>query len=230
MLKTFFGLLLIQLSLSFCNVAVGQHCAPIGSSYLSKISFKSLRQGEISLEAEYLKTGGRRKESYQIYLLAYLEKDAASLPTPPKENQRARYGDELFSEEISFVLDTSIVKRDFDGFYQYNFTKNSTELATLFETKLMAKIEKKIDGGWGRYEEQIRLAIFIPFLEDTRYANLKGLPEDRHECNYSNDRALLWQELPYRISVHFYESTLDDKKPGKPYIQINGGQRKSPSY
>jgi len=211
-----------------------QHCLPIGSSYLSEISLKSLEKGKITLRVEHLKTGGRRKDSYQFYLLAYLDRNSEKFPTPLKKGERNKYGDQMFDESLSVVLDTSIAQRNEKGFYVYSMAKNSAELADELKTKLLAKSAKTVDGGWGRFEDQIRLAIFVPFLEDERYANLKGLPKDRHECNYANDRALIWQELPYRLSVHFYEfenKTVEkDKKTPKSYIQINGDQRKKTSY
>lgn len=225
--------LLLVVALTACELAqdcYGQHCPPIGSSYLSEISLKSHKQGELTLRVEHIKTGGRLKESYQFYLLAYLAKDSKTLPTPPEEGQKSRYGDEMFTEATSVVLDTSVVKRTADGYYKYSVTKNSAELAEELKSKLLEKSKKTVDGGWGRFEDRIRLAIFVPFLEDERYANLEGLPENRHECNYSGDRALVWQELPYNLSVHFYDFDTELLKKKAPYIQINGDQRKAPSY
>ena len=39
----------------------------------------------------------------------------------------------------------------------------------------------------------------MPFLDDAKYSTIDGLPEHRHECNYDDDRALVFQALPYRL-------------------------------
>lgn len=40
----------------------------------------------------------------------------------------------------------------------------------------------------------------MPWLEDVKYSVLPGLPENRHECDYHNTRALVFQELPTRAA------------------------------
>src|SRR4051794_22555604 len=76
-------------------------------------------------------------------------------------------------------------------------------------------------GGWGSFKDRFRLAVFIPFLEDRSYSVLDDLPEDKHECNYARERALLFQPLPYAFSIHFGTVQAVRLAEGDYYIQIN---------
>jgi hypothetical protein len=62
----------------------------------------------------------------------------------------------------------------------------------------------------------------VPFLEDQTYSTSKELPEDRHECNYAKDRALLWQPLPYAFSIHYGIVQAVRLDEGLYHVQING--------
>jgi hypothetical protein len=55
---------------------------------------------------------------------------------------------------------------------------------------------------------------------------LKGLPDDKHECNYSNEPALLFQELPYAFSMHFGIVQAVQLEEGRVHIEINGDKLK----
>ncbi|MCA9077258.1 MAG: hypothetical protein KDA93_19685 [Planctomycetaceae bacterium] len=196
-----------------------QHCGPIMESYLSEISLKHTREGELVAHVEYCRGGGNPQEAYQIHLLAYLDKHAATIPTPVAEDAEPKMGDELFDESNVWVLETKRIELGEDGCYDYEFKYDSKVLADQLISHLMSEEEVNDRERWGEIRSQIRFAVFIPFLDDQRYANLEGLPEDRHECNYGRRRALVWQQLPYRISLHRFAG--DEPKY---WIQIKGDQ------
>lgn len=210
---------------SFVFVQAGQslqaqHCAPIVESYLSEISVKHVDES-IAVRVEYAKNGGRPKARYQAYLLAFLEKNRAeAVAAAPKP---------MINQEVVEILHTQLIERNQDGFYGMEVKLNRDELAKkMIKFARLTEKDRTSNGGWGQYNDKIRLAVFIPFLEDQRYANLKGLPEDKHECNYLNERALLFQELPYSFSIHFGVVQAVELKEGKFHIQINGDKLNKP--
>jgi hypothetical protein len=77
-------------------------------------------------------------------------------------------------------------------------------------------------GGWKSYQDPIRLAVFIPFLEDETYSNLDGLPRDRHECNYAGEAALLFETLPQALTICFGIVQAVRLEDGAHYLQVNG--------
>ena len=81
--------------------------------------------------------------------------------------------------------------------------------------------DREAPGGWGYFKDRFRLAVFVPFLEDRTYSVLDSLPKDKHECNYTRRRALLFQQLPYAFSIHFGIVQAVQRAEGDYYIQIN---------
>ena len=201
--------------------AQAQHCAPIVESYLSEISVKHVDES-IAVRVEYVKNGGQPKAKYQAYLLAFLEKNRAEATAAAPKT--------MINQEVVEILHTQLIERNQNGFYGMEVKLNRDELAKkMIKLGRLTEKDRTSDGGWGQYNDKIRLAVFIPFLEDQRYSNLKGLPEDKHECNYLNERALLFQELPYSFSIHYGIVQAVELKEGKFRIQINGDKLKKPN-
>ncbi len=184
-----------------CAVEGGaQHCAGITESYLSLVSLKQ-KDESIQVAVEYQKQGGRQKEAYQAYLLAYLAKRAGRIPLEAPQ-------DTIDTSEM-VILHTQLIKRSEEGNYDMKFKTSSKEFVKSLVTHgLLTEPTDRVAAAAGFYDsdDKIRLAIFIPFLEDEKYSVLEGLPEDRHECNYSNERALLFQPLPYLLTVRRFVS------------------------
>lgn len=177
--------------------AQAQHCAPISESYLSLISIKHDPTGQsLNLKLDYSKRGGAFKEKYQIYLLAYLEKDEERVPGPAT-------GD-LIDKKVVRVLQTEVTQRDKEGTFPFRLQLDVQELAKkIIELGRLTDKDRQDFGGWGRFEDNFRLAVFVPFLDDRAYSVLPGLPDDRHECNYDRRRVLLFQKLPYSFGIRF---------------------------
>jgi hypothetical protein len=194
------------------GVASAQHCAPIVESYLSAISVR--HEGErIRFHVEYRKNGGLPKAGYQGYLLAYLDRDAGKIPG-------GRPGD-VIDENLVVILHTGRIERKPDGAYALDFEIASDDLAKrMIAHGKLGEGDRDLNGGWGSYRDRIRLAVFIPFLEDQKYSKAADLPRDKHECNYRNDRALLWQPLPYALGIHFGIVQAVELPPGRHAIQI----------
>ncbi|MCC6126965.1 MAG: hypothetical protein IT426_18550 [Pirellulales bacterium] len=195
--------------------AKAQHCPPIWESYLSRISIEhDAKTRAIDLKVKYSKLGGRAMPKYQIYLLAYLEQNERRVPAPLPAD--------FIDKQVVRVLHTQAVERNADGSYDFALRLNANELAKKFiEHGRLTEKDRKNPGGWGYYEESFRLAIFIPFLEDRTYSVLENLPEDRHECNYLQERALLFQPLPYSLGIHFGRVGGGQLAEGEYSIRIN---------
>ena len=177
--------------------AMAQHCAPIAESYLSQISVTlDAKQKAIDLKLEYSKSGGRPMEKYQIYVLAYLEKNKKRALSPPPAD--------LINKETVCVLHTQLVSRNKDGRYDCAVQLNMNELAKkIIELGQFAEKDRLGNKDVGHYKDSFRIAVFVPFLEDETYSVLKGLPEVKHECNYLRARALLFQPLPYSFNIFY---------------------------
>ncbi|NJO90310.1 MAG: hypothetical protein HC831_16220 [Chloroflexia bacterium] len=52
----------------------GQHCAPITKTDLNEVSVVRV-DSSLKFQFEFVKSGGQIKEAYQVYFLAYFEKD-----------------------------------------------------------------------------------------------------------------------------------------------------------
>ena len=210
----------ILLAVFFCSIFIvtpigAQHCAPIVESYLSQISVKhDAKDQALDLKLEYCKTGGRPMPKYQIYLLAYLEKNEHGVPAHPPAD--------LIDKQVVRVLHTQVVERSEDGTYEFKLRLNMNELAKkIIDLGHLTEKDSETPGGWGYFEDNFRLAVFVPFLADRTYSVLSGLPEDRHECNYTKARSLLFQPLPYSFSINFGIVQAVRLAEGNYYIQIN---------
>jgi hypothetical protein len=203
-LATFLALLLICL----CRVSLAQHCAPIGESYLSELSVKH-DDKVLKLRGEYRKRGGQAKDKYQLYVLAYLDADAGKVPAVAPAA--------LFDPERVLVLQTQLIDRKDDA-YPFEYQIELAELAQRFlKQDLVIKAELSKSDKPGTFRGTLRLAVFVPFLEDEKYATLEGLPADKHECNYSRAPALLFQQLPYNFRLNSFAG-------GNSFIDINSDQ------
>lgn len=183
--------ILVSVAWQLGQGAYAQHCAGITESYLSEISIKHVKD-TLKIKCEYYKVGGRKKEAYQAYLLAYLDQHAN------KVNQSGSA--EFFDPESVQVLHTQVIQRDEEGVYKLEFAiSNEDFVKMMFKKKRL--LEEDQSSSRDYYDAKVRLAVFIPFLEDAKYAVLKGLPEDRHECNYRGLKALLFQQLPPSVNM-----------------------------
>ncbi|MFN6111277.1 MAG: hypothetical protein ACK493_12980 [Planctomycetota bacterium] len=208
------GLLLA--SLLMAGPLSAQHCAPITESYLSAIQFARQKDG-LTLSLEYTKTGGRRQPAYQAYLLAYPESLTAKIGelTPQQALER----------NLMTVLETHLLPKNETGRYAAQWELKTEAVVEKLKTAGMISEERVNDiGGWKHYKERIRFAIFIPFLEDERYSNLKDLPADRHECNYANEAALLFETLPQTLTVSFGIVQAVRLEKGVHYLEFNGNR------
>lgn len=180
---------LILLALS--QSARAQHCAPIRQSFLSEVSIKWVKNS-LRMRFEYTKHGGIAKDAYQAYIVAYLEKDAKQVPAPK--------GKGVLDAKASLVLHTQLIRRNAQGVYDLEYAIDDDNLVKRVIKHMGLGAKDRNDwNDWRNYKDLIQIAVFIPFLDDKKYSNLKGLPKDRHECNYGGERALLFQTLPYRL-------------------------------
>ena len=180
--------------------AEAQHCPPIDESYLGQVSIRHAAGNQaLELNVEYSKTGGQPKEKYQVYLLAYLEKNADRVPAPSPAD--------LIDKQVVRVLHTQAIERNDRGTYEFQRRLLMTELAkSVIELGRLTEKDREDFGGWGRYKDRVRLAVFVPYLEDKTYSVLAELPAYKHECpagGGAGERSLLFQPLPYSLSIHF---------------------------
>lgn len=208
------GLIAICLLSLFFSSTVqlqAQHCAPIVESYLSGTRIQRTEDG-INLSFHYTKTGGQMKSAYQAYLLAYPGKfyDAIEQASPQK----------ALADKHALILQTVLAKRNESGEYEFAFQLTTkTFVQQLLDANLISHNEVDDFGGWKRFAEPIRLAVFIPFLEDKEYSTLAKLPAEKHECNYSAAPALLFESLSSEIDVCFGIVQAVQLKEGEYYIE-----------
>lgn len=175
-----------------------QHCAPLWETWLSEVSVKHV-DDSLKIHAQFAKEGGAGdKAAYQGYLIAYLARDEAKVPAPT--------GDVL-DPQVTLVLHTQVMRRnEKDGAhgpwtYDLDCTVKDQELVDrMIALGKLGEQDRDHGTNWYDYKDRIRLAVFVPFLDDETYSVLAGLPADRHECNYEQARALVFQALPYRMA------------------------------
>jgi hypothetical protein len=191
-----------------------QHCAPIAESYLSSVRLVRQTDG-LSLSLDYTKTGGRQQQSYQAYLLAYPERLSAELNglTPQQ----------AIEQKLAKIVETRLLTRIEGGRYESQWELKTEPFVEQMATAgLISPDRVNQAGGWKSYQDPIRLAVFIPFLEDETYSNLDGLPRDRHECNYAGEAALLFETLPQALTICFGIVQAVRLEDGAHYLQVNG--------
>lgn len=207
---------LSRLTILSCFVLVvtparAQHCPPILESYLSQISIKHNRKDRsLDLNVTYSKGGGHEMPKYQIYLLAYLQKNEHRVPTPlPADFADNKLTADFIDKKFVCVLHTEAIELNnddnlYDDIYDFDLRLNMNELAEkIIKLGRFTEKDRINPDSWGYYEDKFRLAVFIPYLEDSTYSVLDSLPEDKHECPHSDRRALLFQPLPYAFSIQF---------------------------
>jgi hypothetical protein len=193
---------------------LAQHCAPIVESYLQSVSIKH-GEGVVAFDLEYKKTGGQRKDGYQVYILAFSESDTNRIAFMTPQ--------EAIESKTASVVHTQLAKRQQDGCYRIEWTMDTSVFVTamLKDSRLdMQQINEF--GGWKSFKSKIRFAVFVPFLEDEKYAVIEGLPEGKHECNYLDESSLLFDTISQRFSIHFGIVQATKVQEGQYYIQING--------
>jgi len=79
----------------------------------------------------------------------------------------------------------------------------------------------------GTYTDPIRLAIFIPFLEDMQYSVIEGLPKEKHECNYTSQPALLFETIPTRLGIRFFVEPPVERKQFRYSIDLQSNDFRS---
>ena len=196
---------LLAITVLLLSVAVpAQHCAPLYETWLSEVAVKHV-DDHLKVHVQFAKEGGAGdKTAYQGYLIAYLARDEAKVP--------AAAGD-LIDPKVALVLHTQVMRRnEKDGSpgpwtYDLDCTVKDQELVEkLIELGKLGDQDREQGTNWHDFKDRIRLAVFVPFLDDPKYSVLEGLPADRHECNYERARALVFQALPYRMQFRVSRS------------------------
>ncbi|MCA8965046.1 MAG: hypothetical protein KDC48_09160 [Planctomycetes bacterium] len=226
------------------SVAVAQHCAPLYESYLSEVTIKRVRAEKpsddtIRIHAQYAKEGGDPPPAYQGYLIAYVDRAADKVPAAAPAD--------IIDPKAALVLHTQLMKlhspgssaldasgrgngsekaEDVPWTYDLDFEIRCEELAdkVIAHAKLGEK-DREDWTNWYHYKDHIRFALFVPWLDDAKYSVMEGLREDRHECNYFDDRALLFQELPFRVRVLTSRSKTTR---GRVWLQVNSERAAPP--
>ncbi len=190
-----------------------QHCAPILDSYLSRIALDATDDQDLwNLQWEYCKHGGRRMPGYQAYVIGYMAVDRARVIESLRQQE--------FDPKGVHVIDTVVVRPNEQGRYVYSTQLSVRKIKK--QVELWIKDRPRDDPGSAQTDAPFELLVFIPFVENRKYAFLEGLAEDRHECNYTQAPALLIQTLPYQCRLRNYDS-------GKTLLSIQSEGGSAPS-
>ena len=183
---------------------LGQHCAPIEESYLTTVSL-SHQEENLKFHLEYFKSGGKVKQAYQIYLIAYLEKNESAVFEEQKEKGKINAQlKNIKNDSVVMILDTEVIRLSENKVYIYDYTVSMNKLVeTIVKKSKLDKKDRHSNGGYGYFNDKIKIAVLIPFLESTELSNDKRLPSDKHECNYAGKSSLLFQPLPYEFEIQF---------------------------
>lgn len=211
-----FSLVVILRCLCPAQAVLAQHCPPIVESYLSECSVKRSESG-LTFAFSYQKSGGQPKQAYQIYVVAFADSITERVAKVPPQ--------QAIREGLITVVGTQLMKRDRDGQYPVKYELDTEPFVQrMLKAQQLSNTRTSNVGGWQRYNDRLRLAVFIPFLDDEKYSNLDGLPRDKHECNYRGDSALLFEMIPQRLEVCFGIVQAKRLPKGQHYIQLNGNR------
>lgn len=191
-----------------------QHCPPIVESYLSQTQVKRTDEG-LQLSLRYCKTGGQRMAAYQAYIVAYSDKNSDKVfEITPQE---------AISKKLVTIVHTQLATRNADGEYEIEYKFNTQQFTQLLLKEKQISVDAILDaGGWKCFDSPIRLAVFIPFLEDQEYSRIEGLPEKKHECNYADESALYFDSLPQHLQICFGIVQAVKLEEGVYYVQVQG--------
>ena len=213
---TSFLVALILLGLLATSSATAQRDPPIVESYLDSTSVERIDNG-LKWNFSYTKTGGQIKKAYQYYVLAYSDRHNNKIAKLPPQ--------EAIAQKLVCVLETKIAKRNKEGKYRFELKIDANELVDQMKKENQIADERTRDvGGWKSFDDQIRLAIFIPFLDDLKYSNLEGLPADKNDGNYGADPALLFETTTQRLELCYGIVQAVRLKEGQYHIQLNGNR------
>ncbi len=214
MLKSYLSAALMAVVMWQASEAVAQHCAPIVESYLQSVLVKHTDDG-IAFDIEYKKTGGQNKASYQAYLLVYSDADAGRIELMSPQ--------EAIESKLVSVVHTQLAKRQDNGCYRIECAlKTQAFVGDMLKDSRLDREQVDNLGGWKAFQGKLRFAVFVPFLDDSKYSVIEGLPENKHECNYRNESGLIFETLSQTLSVHFGIVQAVRVPEDQYYIQING--------
>ncbi len=209
---------MLLIMMTAANLGLAQHCPPLSETYLSSVKLKHSKQG-VDLEAVYSKVGGQSKQAYQAYLLAFSDSNAKRIAEMTAQ--------QAITEKLAIVVETILIKRDKNGDYPARWQLNTEKFVeSLLKENLIAKERVDDAGGWKSFSDEIHLAVFIPFLEDKQYSQIEGLPTDKHECNYANESALLFESISTSLSINFGIVQAVRLPEESYYIQLNSSSRR----
>lgn len=208
-------IVLTLLAVFFSTIKLqAQHCPPIVESYLSQTRIKHTDNG-LQLSLRYSKTGGQRMAAYQAYIVAYSDKNSDKVfELTPQE---------AISKKLAIVVHTQLAQRNAEGEYEIEYQLNTQPFTQHLLKEKQLSLDATLDaGGWKSFDAPIRLAVFIPFLEDQEYSRIEGLPEKKHECNYGDESALYFDSLPHQLDICFGIVQAVQLANGEYYIQVRG--------
>ena len=206
----------ISMCLLIATSANAQRDPPIVESYLSSTSVRRVDNG-LKWTLSYTKTGGQTKAAYQYYVIAYSDRHRKQITELTPQ--------EAIAKKFGTILESKIANRGKDGRYNFEFTIETSEFVKKMKGEDQIADDRTSNlGGWKSFDDQIRLAIFIPFLDDQKYSVLEGLPQDKNDANYRGDSALLFEAVTQRLQICFGIVQASRIKEGQFYLQLNGNR------
>lgn len=164
-----------------------QHCGPLTESYLEECTMKH-REKNLLVRCTYHKVGVTHP-AYQAYLVAFLHRD--------QERLLAEQTKPTIDLSKMLILNTKVIAENAEEqTYLYEASFSDAELIDKLKDWLATQDENPLKAPKSGAMVDFRLALYIPYLEDTEHSNLEGLPGERHECNYRDEKGLLFQPLP----------------------------------
>jgi len=174
----------------------------------------------------YAKTGGQPKDSYQAYVLAFTDKNSEKISKlTPQQAIEDGLATIAHTQLASFSVDAkaprAVQQTDELGEYQITFKLDTEKFVKkMLDAKHLGSSTNT--GGWQQFDDKIRLAVFIPFLDDEKYSIHEELPNDKHECNYRGGSALLFQPITQRLTVAFGVVRAFRLQDGKHFTELDG--------